>query len=374
MRFNLWRVFYALAWLWWLVMLVSVPADATGHTRSHGTDLLLGGLILVLLPLRKRYTTLLTIGFVLLSPFTLSGLPGVFWMIAQLTSRRHWPCILSVGFLAVLVASPAWALLVVDEAHASSLLVFLGASLARAVFFLAAFFAGLYGGAHHDLRVTRKEKIALEEERASILVKQAQAEERNRIAREMHDVLAHRISLISLYSSALTYRKDLAEGDIQEITEQIQQNSRLALDELRSVLGSLQDTSAQEDIAKPQPTLMQLPALFSEVRQAGQEVEARIAVEDIPATLSRHAYRIIQESLTNARKHAPNATVSVLVDEHNDGLRVLVSNAVTQDAHEPPPGTQQGLIGLRERVEAVKGVFTAGIVDKEFQVKAWMPW
>ena len=131
----------------------------------------------------------------------------------------------------------------------------------------------------------------------------------------MHDVLAHRISLVALHAGALAYRDDLTREETRETAQTIQANAQLALSELRQVLGVLRAGAGAVGIEPPQPTLAELPALLADAargrvggRRSTPPASPRILA---PQTLSRTSFRIVQEALTNARKHAPGEPVSV---------------------------------------------------------------
>lgn len=205
----------------------------------------------------------------------------------------------------------------------------------------------------------------------------------------MHDVLAHRISLVALHAGALTYRDDLTRTETVGAAGIIQSNAHLALAELREVLGVLRTGgSNQPDGAaeQPQPTLAELPALLADVREAGSQVrlDNRVATRAVPQLLSRTAFRIVQEALTNARRHAPGAAVTIRLARADsstglDGgghLEVKISNPVaapTQPSRESDPGV--GLIGLAERAELAGGSLQAGPQpDGTFVVQARLPW
>ena len=162
----------------------------------------------------------------------------------------------------------------------------------------------------------------------------ARAAERTRIAREMHDVLAHRMSLVAVHAGALAYRTDLSAAETRETAAIIQANSQRALADLREILGLLRDTERGIDVTahRPQPTLSDLDSLLDDERAAGAHVTLRSDLEDLdalPESIGRSAFRIIQEGLTNARKHAPHAMVTVELTGHpGNGLDLSVRNPV----------------------------------------------
>jgi signal transduction histidine kinase len=208
------------------------------------------------------------------------------------------------------------------------------------------------------------------EEGQQLRVEQARLGERERIAREMHDVLAHRISLLAVHAGALEVRRDAPAGE-REAAGVIRQSAYEALEDLRQVITMLREPADD----RPQPTLADVPALVEQSRHAGARVELELAAAGaVPAGVGRHAYRIVQEALTNARKHAPGAGVRVAVTGHADeGLVVEVGNPLVGGRSMPGSGT--GLVGLAERVQLAGGRLEHGpTAGGEFRLRAWLPW
>jgi signal transduction histidine kinase len=240
-------------------------------------------------------------------------------------------------------------------------------------------------------RVGREQLLALRD-RASrveaeqrLHIEQAREAERRRIAREMHDVLAHRVSLLSLHAGALEFRPDAPPEEIAEAAGVIRATAHQALEELRVVIGVLRDGADGGPPEPPQPTLAQIPALVEESRAAGMRVTCEIdpgvtgvtGADGASAAVGRTAYRVVQEGLTNARKHAPAAAVAVAVT----GGRQLTIEVVSRRsvgvavAAEPPPGAGTGLIGLNERVALVGGSLEHGVDGGgDFVLRASLPW
>jgi signal transduction histidine kinase len=198
---------------------------------------------------------------------------------------------------------------------------------------------------------------------------QARAAERTRIAREMHDVLAHKVSLIALYAGALELRAT-DDPKLRDGTVLIRTTAREALVDLREVLGVLRTDVAPE--AGPFPDL---GALVGASSAAGHPVELHDAVGDLPAATARVVYRIVQEGLTNARKHAPEALTTVSVGRTEDGgVAVSVHNR-TGAAPMDLPGSGAGLVGLAERIRLVGGSLRSGPVAGEgWRLSAVVPW
>src|SRR4051812_4244129 len=206
----------------------------------------------------------------------------------------------------------------------------------------------------------------------------ARAAERRRIAREMHDVLAHRLSLLSVHAGALEFRPDAPSQEIAEAAGVIRMSAKTALEELRGVIGVLREDGGISLTQPPQPTLADLAALVDESRAAGMRVTARIELGEAapPSAVGRTAYRIAQEGLTNARKHAPGAAVTLSVRAPDGALQVEVRSlaSVAVAAGAPLPGAGTGLVGLAERVSLAGGRLEHGVDrDGAFVLRASLP-
>ncbi|MER7006469.1 histidine kinase [Dactylosporangium sp. NPDC000555] len=235
---------------------------------------------------------------------------------------------------------------------------------------------------------TRRELIATLRERATRAEAEAEQRaemlrglERERIAREMHDVLAHRISLISLHAGALEIRADLTRVQVAEAGGTIRASAHQAMEELREILGVLR-TSSSDDL-RPRQDLGDLDELVGEARRAGMAVALDNRVDDpasLPPAVNRTAFRLVQEGLTNARKHAPGEEVSVLLDRNGeDELRVRLRNRLPAAPVTPAlPGARSGLVGLAERVALAGGRLEHGprraATGPEFKLEARLPW
>jgi signal transduction histidine kinase len=215
---------------------------------------------------------------------------------------------------------------------------------------------GLFVRVRRDLVDSLRERNARLEEEGRLRADQARAAERERIAREMHDVLAHRISLLSLHAGALEYRPDAPPEEIAATAGVVREAAAEALEELRDVIGVLREGTEGES-RPPQPTLADLPALIEESRAAGVRIEAELDLPEAGGSIGRTAYRVVQEGLTNARKHAPGVLVRVKVTTSAEALRIEIRNPAPLSP--PPatalPGAGSGLIGLGERVQLANG-------------------
>ena len=230
-------------------------------------------------------------------------------------------------------------------------------------------------------RQSRWERVRHAEAEQQLLVDQARQAERTRIAREMHDVLAHRISLLSLHAGALEFRPDAPPDEVARAAAVIRASAHQALEDLRAVIGILRDGADGEAPHPPQPTLAALPGLLEESRAAGMRLHADVRVADlatVPDSVGRHALRIVQEALTNARKHAAAAAVDLLLEgAPGDGLTIEVRNpAPVLPAGGPEiPGAGTGLVGLAERATLSGGHLEHGLAENgDFRLRAWLPW
>ncbi|RCG32347.1 sensor histidine kinase [Sphaerisporangium album] len=239
---------------------------------------------------------------------------------------------------------------------------------------------GMFARAQRQLVASLRERAARLEAEQHLRVEQARLTERTRIAREMHDVLAHRLSLVSLHAGALEVRMDARREEVATAAGVIRANAHDALQELRAVIGVLR-VGVSGPPERPQPGLPDVPELVESARAAGTRVAYACpagAADGLPSAVGRTAYRLVQEGLTNARKHAPGAAVDVLVDgARGEGLRVRVTNPLPiTPPPEGVPGAGMGLVGLRERVTLAGGRLHHGAEPdgRGFRLEAWMPW
>ncbi|GAA2271776.1 two-component sensor histidine kinase [Streptomyces ruber] len=212
-------------------------------------------------------------------------------------------------------------------------------------------------------------------------------EERSRIARELHDVVAHHMSVISIQAQVAPHLVEDPSEELKENLAGIRQNALEALTELRRVLGVLRSEHPdvpvpgepdRTDTARhtPQPTLDRLPALVENTRAAGLTVTIDIAGErrPLPPGVELSAYRIVQEALSNVLRHAPGASAEVHLTHLAHGLRVDVINTPPLRPAPPSPGAGHGLLGMRERTTMLGGTLSAhSLPDGGYTVFAFLP-
>ncbi|GAA3506871.1 histidine kinase [Streptomyces prasinosporus] len=206
-------------------------------------------------------------------------------------------------------------------------------------------------------------------------------EERARIARELHDVVAHHMSVITVQADTAEYRLDGLPADVREEFTSIAATARESLGEMRRLLGVLRNEEARGELA-PQPGLARIGQLVEATARAGMTVEFTPCDAAVPEAVGLSAYRIVQEALANVVRHAPGAPAQVSVSESADDeggarLTVLVVNGPPPEPPAAPleeGGTGHGLVGMRERVRLVGGTLDAGpLPDGGFRVAARLP-
>jgi signal transduction histidine kinase len=311
--------------------------------------------------------------------------------------RRRWPVQLALAgavvstfsdaagaatlllILTVAIHRPLRTTLLIFAANAVSLLIYIDVRnkadhpaaivIAAVSLYVALAGWGLYIRSRRQLLQTLRDRADRAEIVAKLQAEQAQLRAREEIAREMHDVLGHRLSLLSVHAGALAYRPDASAEEVAGAAEIIRASAHQALQDLREVIGVLRAPVGE----LPQPTFADLPILVEGSRKAGLPVEL---VLDAPGTLPDHvgrtAYRIVQEGLTNALKHAPGEPVRISVTgAPGNGLSVEVRNPAPNRRR----GDGKGLLGLSERAALVDGRLEHGRTpDGEFRLFAWLPW
>ncbi|MFJ9041014.1 sensor histidine kinase [Streptomyces sp. NPDC102406] len=217
--------------------------------------------------------------------------------------------------------------------------------------------------------VQERTVTAVERDRRTLL------EERTNIARELHDVVAHHMSVVAIQAEAAPYRVENPPPELEKAFVTIRENAVAALTELRRVLGVVR----AEDYAAPdapQPTLADLDKLLENVREAGLTVTKAVtgAVRELPQGVELSAYRIVQEALSNTLRHAPGADAAVEVSYVLGGLGLRVVNGRPNALVKPSPGAGHGITGMRERVSMLSGEMTAGTTaDGGYEVTVFVP-
>src|SRR6476661_4876337 len=353
---------------------LSVAQDQWQSARTlFWGDLALGVASLAAMQCRRRWPFAVTVLTVAATAVSVSAIGP--WIVCQvsLSARRRWREILPTAALSVLAGQASIAVQPnrTMSWYVNLLFCVLAAGVVVAI--------GMYLGARRDLIASLHDRAERAEREQALQVSTARAGERTRIAREMHGVGAHRMSLVAVHAGALAYRTDLSAAETRETAAIIQANTQRALADLREILGLLRDPAGESD-ARPQPTLGDLDTLLEAERASGAHITLRSDLEDRsapPLSTGRSAYRIVEEGLTNARKHARHAAVTVeLTGSPGLGLDLCVRNPVRVGAPRVRSDAAGfGLVGLAERAAASHGRFSSGLTPAgDFLLQAWLPW
>jgi signal transduction histidine kinase len=354
-------------------------ADAHDHTDLPewfvALDLLSGAVACVALWWRRKHPVALAVMAVVVGAF--SAAAGAAAAIALFSLAVHRPFRVLAPFVAAVIATQPIYLAIFPQRDVPYAIAF-----ALTVLIVGVVVSwGMFVRARRQLVVSLRERAERAEAEQQLRVDQARVHERARIAREMHDVLAHRISLLSLHAGAMEFRPDAPPEEIARAAGVIRSSAHQALEDLRAVIGVLREGPDGAEPERPQPTLADLPALIDESRAAGMRVAYTwgLAPEAVlPESLGRNAYRIVQEGLTNARKHARGSAVDVSVDgAPADGLTIEVRNRLPVGAFVGAeiPGTGVGIIGLAERASLAGGRLEHGRTETgDYRLWAWLPW
>ncbi|WP_033352531.1 sensor histidine kinase [Nocardiopsis xinjiangensis] len=295
----------------------------------------------VTLARRHRPPLLMGVALILLAGFG-NIVPA---LIAVYSSPVHFPrrALLAVWSTALVVA--AWAVFAQEDA---------GVSVMAVLGLLLLLMLGLYVGTRRQLVEGLRERAARLEREQHLLAEQAVGAERTRIARDMHDVVAHRVSLIVLHAGGMEV--STADPHAAEAAEFIRGTGRQALGELRDILGVLREYPRSSVSAPQVPDLSRLRGLVAEWKAAGMDVELSGRLSwNAPAAVQGVAHQVVREALTNAAKHATGAQVRVAVEHAEGALEVTVANGPARGNVMPVPSSGFGLAGLREQVDGEGG-------------------
>ncbi|MFW3463421.1 sensor histidine kinase [Streptomyces microflavus] len=356
-----------------LLALAAIDADETTADIVVFVDSVIGAAACCAVWLRRRWPVGLAVALIVLSVVEPVAAGALMVALFSLAVHRPFKPVAIVGAGALLMA-PLQPFLRPDPATS-----FVASTIIGVLLILLVLSWGMVVRSRRQLVLTLRERARRAEAEADLRAEQAQRLAREAIAREMHDVLAHRLTLLSVHAGALEFRPDAPAAEIARAAGVIRDSSHEALQDLREIIGVLRGPGETGEGERPQPTLTTLDALIDESRQAGMKVtvDQRVAAPgDAPAATGRTVYRIAQECLTNARKHAPGTEVTVTVTGGpGDGLTIEVANPAPTEPYERVPGSGQGLIGLTERATLAGGGLEHGPTpDGGFAVRARLPW
>ncbi|MBL1067071.1 sensor histidine kinase [Streptomyces sp. 7-21] len=372
-----------------LTGLAFLAEDADAGRESEGY-LLLSGVVMLAGSLslwwRRRWPVGVAAGLLPTAVLTESTAGAILLAVLTVAVRRSWRVTAAVVAAHCLAAvpytlrrpEPDLAAAGVDAAGQA-----LWAIGASAVLMLPFAWWGAVVRARRAELSALRERAERAEDEARAVAERVRARERAHLAREMHDVLAHRISLVSLHAGALELRPSLPPEEVAEAARTIRASAHLALEDLREILGVLRHGEAAEEGVRPLPGLDRVAELVAERRAAGTPVDVDDQLpegEEPSFAVSRTAYRVVQEGLTNAGKHAPGARVGLRLARTPEGeLHISLRNLLPAASAPVVPGSRSGLIGLAERAELTGGRLDYGVRRAEegrveFRLEAWLPW
>jgi signal transduction histidine kinase len=307
--------------------------------------------------------------------YALSGNPGPFFVglytgASYVPRRQIWLPVVAgwAGFL-------GWSW--IEDGRPTATAAVWGALSAAAVAFV-----GVHAATRRALVQSWLARAQSSEVENQLREEKARAAERTRIAREMHDALAHKVSLIALHAGALELTASGSSPPIERGAALIRLTARDALQELRYVLGVLR---SEPGLAPPGDTALDRGEPFADLSslvrasiRAGQRVELDDRAGPLPPAMARVVYRIAQEGLTNVHKHAPDAPTTVSVERGDGTVTVTVRNGPTRSAPADLPGSGSGLAGLAERARLVGGTLDSGPLGHDdgggWRLRAVLPW
>ncbi len=356
------------------LLAVSPTVDAKWPVPPGSVDQVAGLVAAVALLLRRRWPVQLVVVLTLLSIFFPAV--GTASALALFTVAVHRRPTVSLSILVLAIASAALQFYVypikIDVPYAYAFIVgFVALSC------LATVAWGIVVRTRRQLLLSMEERARRAESEQELRVEQGRQRERERIAREMHDALGHRLSLLSVHAGALEFRPDMPPEELAVTAGVIRATARESMDDLREIVGVLRGPGLGDPGGqRPQPGIGEIAELVEESVAAGMQVRFEPLAGEVvglPAATGRHGYRIVQEGLTNARKHAPGSLVWVeLSGGPGDGLTIEVRNRLAPGGS--TPGSQVGLVGLAERATLAGGRLEHGVTAGEFRLTAWLPW
>ncbi|MFD7025674.1 histidine kinase [Promicromonospora sukumoe] len=357
-----------------VMVLVSWSLQVNGPAWLLAADVAVGVLGCVALWWRRRFPVVL--GFVLGALSTLSETVSSAAIVAVFTVAVHRSPRATAAVCATSVAALSVHQLLWPEPGVPPVTMYVIIALGH----LAVVAWGLSVRSRRELVRSLRERAVAAETEARLRAERSEAEARETLARDMHDALGHRLSLLSVHAGALTYARDAPAEDVARAAEVVRENAHRALQDLREVIGVLRAPVGES----PVPAVEDVLELVDEARQAGALVELRdeagltTGAGKVSESQGHTVYRAVQESLTNARKHAPGAPVVVRISgRRGDELVTEVTNASTSGppAYPGSAGAGAGLTGLAERARLADGRLDHGPTGSGgWRVRLRLPW
>jgi signal transduction histidine kinase len=359
------------------VVAVGVAVRADPSTRALSLTLGLAAVASLVLRRRAPTTTLAVSGVLALALFAVDHTAGAVAVIAPAIALYSLALTRGGVQLVAAVVAVAGAVVAADfflgGHHADALTLQTAAHVALIAVPVLAAEALRNRRAYVQLLLERLEIAEREREEEA----QRRAEqERLRIARDLHDVVAHTLTTINVQAGVAAHRLERDPGEARDTLATIESASREALGEVRAILGVLRDSGNGRAPLEPAPDLAAVRALIEQARSTGLDVSLEVEGEQPPRVsegVQVAAFRILQESLTNARRHAPAAAVRVKLSYEADQLRVAVEND-TGPSGSANGNTGVGILGMRERATALGGTLQADRSGERFRVVAELPY
>ncbi|GAA4863397.1 sensor histidine kinase [Saccharopolyspora cebuensis] len=362
-----------------LLGLVPMPAPELSTGQLVGAAALACWTAL-LVPARRRWpsATLLATApvFAFHNVWVQAALPAITFAVARriAPARRLWTVVSATAaadllLVLIVMRSEPYGIGLAIAGHAAGLALLL---------LLPALSGALFGRRRPLVRVLRERNEYLEQSRL-LTAEKARMAERAHLAAEMHDMLGHRLSLISMHAGALELTAAQEAPRVSGQAELLRTTAGTALSELRDVLGVLRDTTGDPPgaVGERSGSREDITELVSESRRAGVDVELTWSgadLDDVDLRIRHGVHRVVREGLTNAHKHSPNSRTEVAVGYEAGRVEVRVTSAPAPGARPRAPGTRQGLVGLEERIALLRGAFTAGATaEGGFRIAAELP-
>jgi signal transduction histidine kinase len=360
------------------ILTVGVAVRADSSTRPLALTLALAAAVVLVLRRRAPTATLVVSGGLVLALFAVDHAAGAVAVIAPAVALYSLALSRGRVHLVAAVVAAAAAVMVAD--------IFLAGGHAHALTLQTAAHVALVAVpvlAAEALRNRRSyiqlllERLELAERTREEEAQRRAEQERLRIARELHDVVAHTLTTINVQAGVGAHLLDRDPGNARNALATIEAASHDALDELRAILGVLREPGRGDAPLEPAPGLAAVDALIEQARATGVQISFDIEGEQpssIPEAVQLAAFRIVQESLTNARRHAPGAKATVKLAYRDDRLRLAIENQTRHigNGNSGPPGI--GIPGMRERATALGGTLQAHPCGERFRVVAELPY
>ncbi|MFF3501485.1 sensor histidine kinase [Streptomyces sp. NPDC003247] len=358
------------AWLIDLALVVTALLDTWVNVQGEAWPVLACALLgAVALALRRRLPLVafvLTLPSVLVTDAVFAALVALY-TLASLSRRRTLLGACAVAFTACNVTAWPWSSPQFAGLSGTFALITVSYHLAEAA---APVFLGQLAQARRELSLRLAEISAVREHEQLLITQTVLAKERAQLAREMHDVVSHQVSLIAVQAGALQMIS--RDAEVRDAASAIRRLSVHTLDELRQMVSVLRASGSRPTELTPQPSLADLRRL---VDDSGIEAELNTDLPDgLPPPLQRAVYRTVQEALTNVRKHAPGARTTIRI-HHKDGtVQATVTNTTPTSLPLPLPSSRHGLVGLRQRAELLGGTIACGpTADGGYELRLALP-